>query len=53
MTTDSDTDPVVDRRLWWQKRADGIADGCCAVLRFLGGLFSAWAWWHDSDLRDP
>jgi hypothetical protein len=53
MPTDPEPYPNVDRRLWWQKLADGIADGICAVLRLFGRLFHAWPWWHHREPFDP
>jgi hypothetical protein len=36
--------PETDDRLWWQRLADGIADGLCFLLRSLLRLFR-WRWW--------
>jgi hypothetical protein len=52
MNTTTDPDPDTDRRLWWQKLADGIADALCGAIRALIAFFQAWAWWTDTDPRD-
>ena len=43
-----------DRRLWWQKLADGIADAICGAIRVCIELLKAWNWrsrwwWKDYD----
>jgi hypothetical protein len=52
MTTDTEPGFEMDRRLWWQKLADGIADALCGAIRAVIALFQAWAWWNDTDPRD-
>jgi hypothetical protein len=42
---DDSRGPDEDRRLWWQKLADAIADGICAVLNILRHLLRGWTWW--------
>ena len=44
----------VDRRLWWQKLADGIAEGLAGAMRLAIGLWKAWNWrsrwwWRNDD----
>jgi hypothetical protein len=42
-----------DRRLWWQKLADGIADVMCGAIRFVIECWKAWnwrsRWWRNDD----
>jgi hypothetical protein len=42
-----------DRRLWWQKLADGIAEVLAGAIRFVIELWKAWnwrsRWWRNDD----
>jgi hypothetical protein len=44
-----------DRRLWWQKLADGIGEALAGAIRVIIELWKAWNWrsrwwWKDDDL---